>query len=343
MLGLIARGENRGLGLMCWEVYRHLQPDKVLVIDMGPRSPFQNHFDRFPYAQVVKLEDLDEGVMSGFLDGLDTLYTAETPYNYGLYDLAREKGVRTICHAMFEFYRHLAEPDLPRPDEVWAPSTWHLDAFGPGVPHVAVPVDRERCAFRLRTEAKTFLHIAGHRAMADRNGTQILLDALPLVQESVKVIIATQSPIARARRTARKVELELIHADRENYWSIYDLADVLVAPRRYGGLSLPIQEAMSCGLPIISLDVKPQNGFLPEQGLIPAKQQRRLAVQPGEITCYTADDPADLAAKIDELARTPVLVELLSGASNVEAAKLSWRVWEKRYRERLNHPVSVGL
>jgi hypothetical protein len=35
--------------------------------------------------------------------------------------------------------------------------------------------------------------------------------------------------------------------ERTDYWAVYDDVSLLLLPRRYGGLCLPMQEAAACG------------------------------------------------------------------------------------------------
>lgn len=43
----------------------------------------------------------------------------------------------------------------------------------------------------------------------------------------------------------------------EDYWRLYDGMEVLILPRRYGGLSLKVQEALGAGMVVVMSDVSP--------------------------------------------------------------------------------------
>ena len=331
-LGLIVRLDNRGLGTQSWELYRHLRPDKTLAIEMGQWSPYvKSHPERFPDARIAAYDGmgghLPDDAVDWILSDVDVLLTAETPYDHRIYTLARERGVRTVCQPNPEFWRPTLDPNLPLPDLCANPSRWREDVM-PGI-HLPHPVDRERLPFRLRTEAKRFLHIHGHIASNDRHGTELILEALTYCRTRPDVMIRAQSRLASiTRRMVRTLQrrnfpLHLLTTDLDDYWDLYEGFDVLLAPRRYGGLSLPTQEAASAGLAIVATAREPERFALPPEGLVPLASTR-MHRYPGGDTPIDSCDPKDLAAKIDELVETPALVERLSRASDAYADSISW-------------------
>src|SRR5690606_1244806 len=84
-LGVIARMEPRGLGNQTYEVCRHLDPERVLLIDVGRDDRFEKHPERFDRWDVTVAPwigaRLDESTVRRWLSGLDVVYTAETPYD----------------------------------------------------------------------------------------------------------------------------------------------------------------------------------------------------------------------------------------------------------------------
>lgn len=332
-LGLIVRLDNRGLGTQTWELYRHLEPERVLAVSMGPWSPsVEEHRERFPDARVTSYDGqgghLPMADIEWLLGGSDVVLTAETPYDHRVYDLARQRGVRTVCQPNPEFWRPTLDPNLPLPDLCANPSRWRESAM-PGV-HLPHPVDRERLPFRLRTEAKRFLHVHGHAASNDRQGTELILEALTYCRTTPDLTIRTQTKLGSlAGRMARVVErrgrarVHLLRGDPPDYWDLYEGYDVLLAPRRYGGLSLPMQEAASAGLVVLAADREPERFDLPAECLIPLAETRSHRYPGGDILIESAD-PKVLAERIDELVETPALVERLSQVSDVYAESISW-------------------
>ena len=318
---MIARSTNRGLGIQTWEVYRHLEPERTLVID-HPNDPYDRHPERFPDARTVRMAELDEDAMAWLCDGVDVIYSAETFYSDLVPERARELGARTVMHGNFEFLRWIAHPDLVRPDAFWAPSTWQLARWPEDTRLMLMPVASDRFTPRERTGARRFLHLAGHPAMADRAGTRMVLRALRYVREKVEIIIRSQQPLRRPGASPN-VTVRMEIGDRGEYWEPYDEADVLLFMRRFGGLSLPLNEGLAAGLAIIAMDVEPQAEFLHHSGLIPARAVRHLRTAGGVIPTYDAL-PRALASKIDQLARGPELVQKMSQHSLAYAHRISW-------------------
>lgn len=337
---MIARADNRGLGVQSWEFHRHMKPEATLVIDMGRLSPYANFPERYAGSEVRvapfdgdRLEDAD---MQWLLERSDVIYTAETPYDYRLLDLARERGVRTVIQPNHEFFRWNREPDLPRPDLFIAPSLWHYDEWPEPKIYLPFPVARDRLPYRPRTEARRFLHVRGHPAMQDRNGTRLLMQALPYVRRPIELTVTTQARMGSMHNRARprNVRMMIDSRDVPNYWSLYDGFDVLVLPRRFGGQSLPMNEALSAGMPVLMLDTPPQSRILPAKCLIPARNARPIACQPGFVDCCDAD-PHAVAERIDALAGDPALVASMSAWADAYAESISWDRLGPRYRSLL--------
>jgi hypothetical protein len=341
--GLIARADNRGLGVLLWEAYRHLEPDRTLVVrEPGAEAKgFTPHLDRYPGGTVVTVDPatgrLPEEVVRPWLRGLDVVYTAETPYDFRLYEWCRELRVRTVCHAMPEFWRHELERGLPRPDVAWLPTTWRAGLI-PDARLVPVPVALDRLATRVRREP-VFLHPVGHRTAADRAGTTSVARALRLVHAPCRVVVATQDPEAsRFRGLARGVDVEVRTGGVEHWWDSYDEASVLLHPRRFGGLSLPANEAAGAGLALVLPDVEPNRETWP--GLyVPARPHGTLRAPGGEVTVYDTNAPA-LARAIDRLASSPDAVADLSAASLAWAQEHSWEALLPVYLDELDRACS---
>ena len=336
-VAMIGRAENRGLGIQTWEFFRHVRPAKTLLLTLGDLAGgFEAHVARYSEdlqaGQELRVEEWHGGEVSDaaiawLLGDVDVLYTAETPYDYRILEHARAQRVASIVQPNYEFCRWNTE-DLPRPDLFAVPSSWHFeDVPGPKV-HLPFPVDRDRCAFQLRTRARRFLHVGGRRAHLDRNGTRLVLQAVRHVRaRNVEVLVRTQDRVSNARGARVR------HEDAPDYWRLYDGADVLIAPRRYGGQSLPMNEALSCGLPVISLDVEPQRQFLPPASLVPVTRRghvRTIPTQGGPVEFYEPD-PRAIARKIEELAANDSEVQRLSEAADNFAASISWEALLPRY------------
>ena len=378
-LGLIARGDNRGLGQQTWMYHRNLAPAKTMVVDCPSAKPLPLRMERFPDAQIVKGIPTRND-LARFLDGVDVVLTAECAYNDNLYTMAERRGVKTVLALNYEFMTGREHPSL------WAaPSLWHYDDIPSPKVHLPVPVELDRFRYtqgrggsrsdagklgaagspfapaptceggvsqtragcsrpHLGTGAPPphFLHLIGRPAVVkgvERQGTVDLLKALQYVREDITVTIRCQEPgyvnslIGQHRiRTPKNVVLRVDSGDVENYWDCYTEGDVMVLPRRWGGLSLPTNEAIAAGMPCLMPDISPNNTWLPDSWLFPAVKAGEF--QAKQAVTFYRTDPVVLAAKLDEYAR----LQPSSWVGDVQRLQheLSWQTLKPRYEEVLN-------
>lgn len=335
-LGLIARQDNTGVGLQTWELFRHLDPYTTVALTMGD---VEGHVHRreFPERYPGSVPATYSGTYGSGrirpycetlseLKKCDVVLTVETPYDHMMVEDLQSAGVKVVVVANREFLEWIVNEKLPRPDLFISPSSWCLDQWPENTVFLPHPVDRKRLPFRARRHAERFLHLAA-RAFRDRAGTEIVSFAAGMFKGDVTV--RTQDPLIKKFRHV-KYEVK----DIDNYWDVYDGMDVLVAPRRYGGQSLPVNEALSLGMPVIALDREPERSMLPKESLIPATMIRMLKVSGGEVPLYNAK-PALLAQRMREFQDNPRLVRSLSLDADERAQAISWSVLKPRWEEVL--------
>lgn len=339
-LGLLARAERRGLGHMTREFYEHMHPDRTLVVlPIGVKARgLTSHLGWYPEAAVVRYDGaLDEQVVRPWLAGLDALYSAETLYDWRLADWAREAGVRTVCHIMPEYFRHSGPKPPPAPDVWWTPTRWRLSFLPTSTRVVPVPIATERFAplneSLNHSSPLRWLHTAGARAAADRNGTRVVLSSLQHLVRAHEIRIRAQDEYIARARVGPKVRVEVHTAETENYWELYDDVSALVLPRRYAGLSLPALEGMGAGLALVMPDVEPQASEWPIIGL-PAVSRGTIQTGAGPIPLAEVA-PRKLAARMDWLADHPDEVVSAQKRSRAFAAEHSWHELEPVIRGEL--------
>ena len=335
-VGLLARSEDRGLGLQSWEFFRHMHPDRTLHVDMGELARgFPSHPERFPGATNVRFEggQFDRTTIRNWLDGLDVVVSCETFYDWRMVDWARDMGVATVCQVNPEFYKHDIER-ASHPTAWWAPSPWLIDRLPDTTRLVPVPVAAERFPMTIpeRTDRLRVLHIAGHRAANDRNGTLQLLTALRAVSEPMLVRLLSQDSRLPRNRPRHGVEVVNEAGGRENYWDLYDDADVLVLPRRYGGLCLPVQEAMASGLAVVMTDCPPNDWWPTIRTRAPIRGTMNTGL--GKLPMHAAE-PRDLARMLSRLAAEPEFVTDYQARSLGWAETHSWDALRPLYETEL--------
>jgi len=321
-IGIIGRADNTGLGIETWEFCRHFPEAKTLIVEfesLYPGPTYKIYPARFNNPVIVTEQPNDYEIRA-FLEGLDVLFTIETPYNRRTYQIAREMGVKTILRVNFEWLYDY------HPDLFLVPSLYRYQDIPEPKLYLPFPVNRQVLPFKLRTKAKKFIHIAGNcKAGYDRNGTELFLKAIPYIKSDIEIIIKSQVPIAGIKDKRTRVDVK----NYENYWDIWEDADVLVSPRRYAGQSLPLNEAMSRGLAIIMTDMEPQSQFLPKELSIKPKGFEPLMIS--RKIDMAVIDPKDIAKKIDEIANQDI--RDYSKMSNRIAEAWSWESLKPKYEQ----------
>ncbi len=326
-IGLIARADNTGLGIQSKEFFDHI-PCKALVIDSSLLAPSQAdilepHMDRYPGQQVYQLMPghpmtggIPEHIIREFIKDIDILFAMETPYDYNIFGICREQNVRTILQLNYEFLDYPSHYHCP--DLFAAPSTWHYDDI-PGLKtHLPVPVNityEKPLVKRFK-----FIHCAGRPAIYDRNGTAIFLESLNYVTNKIQVDLISQVPLSFGTPRFPNVKMRMFFGDSDNYHEKYT-GGVLVLPRKYGGLCLPMQEAIAAHMPVITTDVPPNNVWLPKQWLVPAVQKGCFRAK--QLVELYETDPVRLAKKIDEFCDDTFYYAAVLNASNMKYA-MSW-------------------
>lgn len=281
-LGIVARASNTGLGVQTFEMVEHLKPAKTLVVDCTMQRPVSVHLDRFPGATIVNRFPTDVDYCDWLLE-LDAVLTCETAYNQRMYLHARNMGVRTVLQLNFELFDWAADRNhlLPKPDVFAAPSLWRYEEIPDPKVFLPVPIATERFTVNDNPEARRFLHIVGRPAVHDRNGTRDLLQALRYITEEITVTIKCQDAAYVADMLCNvtvpgNIDLVVDTADVRDYWDLYTGHDVLVMPRRFGGLCLPVNEALGAGMPVVMPNISPNNKWLPSDWLVEAEQTDRF-------------------------------------------------------------------
>lgn len=314
-----ARAINTGLGTQSSEFFNALNPDATVVIDLSHLDKKRYYPDRFKGKNVTTIKGIptdkqvDEWLKQN--KDLDCIFCMETPYNYHLFKQAKKLGIKTILQYNYEFLDYLNNATLEFPTVLLAPTLWNIEKVYDKyhgkclVDFLPVPVNTDRIQRRQVKKIKTFVHIAGYDLYEDRNGTRSLLEAIPLVKSDCKFIIYAQKNMP----TINDPRVKVLATDLDNYEDLYKQGDCLLYPRRYGGLSLPRNEAMAAGMVVAMPRISPNWGQFDPQTLLPVKDVTYIAMRGGTVMCAQFD-PVELARKIDGLAGLPgvKVVEIVS-------------------------------
>lgn len=341
-IGLIARADNGGLGNLTWEFALHMRPAKILIKNLDAEDT-QNRGGYFPdrYSGDAAAEcrvstgyETSDEEFEWLCDGVDVVYTAEVDYGVNLWKIAAAAKTATILHAMPELFRATTNAA-----HVWVPTNWEMHRVKKaGVVPVPVNLDRFQAhRDRPANEVPIFYHTTAP-AMADRNGTIDLIAALPHIKVECKIIFAGKMPREVPARVGA-VTTEVIDQPVDVYWDAHPIeADVLVLPRRYAGLSMPMQEAMAGRRLVVAPNISPQDKWPGIAHVKKVSVLQRMRMSGGTFNVYKTD-PRALADTLTLLASGSVaadgrpVTEALSDRALQRAKDLSWGVWTDRYRQ----------
>ena len=315
----IVRADCGGLGALSRSFSDYLAFHRT--VSLSHRAG-EHHPHWFPNNRVAE-DGLTVELMAWLCEGADVLLSFETWYGELAPRVARQMGVRTALMPMYECCP-LAGAGLEDTDLAICPSLLDLREMDrtPGLAgarrvFLPVPFDVERIAFRRRRRARVFLHSMGHGGTAGRNGTRQVIEAWRYVKSNARLVVRHQSPLPIAPPQDDRITFLSAAAAgaMENYWDLWSEGDVLLHPHRWDGLSLPIQEALAAGMPVMtthywpfcdagdrdeSVEAEQPAGWLPpssQQMSIAAAATTRLRIC-REIIAYETT-PRTIAAAVD--------------------------------------------
>lgn len=315
-LGIIARADKTGLGNQTRNLARMLNPAKIMIIDSTAFNKNQQYFETYKdYASFIINGFPSSTQVQYFLRGLDAVLTCELFYNNDFISLANARGVRTYNQFNYEFLDNLVNPRLLVPTKFLSPSKWMLEdmqqRFPNRVEYLPPPINHNDFAEvkhvnLSRSGRPRFLHVVGRQAVNDRNGTIDLLESLKYTKEDFELVlkVQTSSPVLEQYKSD-KVTLD--YSSPLNEVDLYRNFDALIFPRRYAGLSLPMNEALMSGLPVIMTDIEPNNLVLPKEWLAESQYMGTFTTRT-DIPYYSAKKEL-LAQKIDWLCQTNLTKE----------------------------------
>lgn len=333
-VGSLGYATEQGLGHLLRDFHRHGVVDSVFVLE-HPHYPNKGA-EWYPGAPRTPLRRPDKAAVWEWAGRQDVLLFFETPFLWDVLLFARQRGVGTALVVMHEWFpeRPPAEPDL-----YLCPSLLDKDYFPQGT---FLPVPAPAGTWKLRTEARRYLHNAGHVGHGEHKGTRQLLQAMKYVKSDLRLTVRCQNArqlekLAWESGAAGDPRLELV--DRSvPYEGLFADHDVYVAPEKWNGLSLPLQEAHAAGLLVMTTERYPATTWLPNEPMITPYSARKARVAPGYLEVdESVLRPEDIAAEMDEWFGKDITAYSERGRRWVE--ENSWAVLGPKYREALERIV----
>ena len=304
--GLFGKDNDKGLGTLTREYIEYLSPDKVYIMED----------DRTLHSISGAVYRRDLSALPDFLDTLDVVVLLETPHQ-AVIRQARQRGIRSIVKVNYEF---LPAELHNKPDLFLCSSSLNY-----GQVHyenkilIPDPVDTSRFRYKQRRKVRTVLHNAGTLGIGGANGTMELLEAMKYTTTPIHLIVNSQVPIPEARNTTVRVKSYEDNAD------MFSEGEVFVSPQKFRATSLPTQEAMASGMPVLATDIQPFNEFC--QFLFPSSgSTKEFLSRPIDVAII---DPKVLAKALDNLYGKDV--SEASKKARRYAQSISWRALQKEY------------
>lgn len=306
-LGIIVRMDKTGLGNQTRLLTQMLKPDYLMIIDSGNHFKTKQFNEWYTSFNSITTKDLIPTLNEyrEFLENVDAFITCETPYNWRIMTEANQQMKQSYIQYNYEFLDHIANKSLPLPTKFLAPSYWNtdkvVDKFGSRVMYLPPPINvqefkHNRLLNFNRSGVKRFLHVVGKQAIHDRNGTEAVLEALTYTKANFELVIKSQHQLDYSINDSR-VTIDTSNSD--DFTELYKDFDAVIIPRRYGGLCLPMNEALASGLPVIMSNISPNNKVLPKKWLVSATKTDEFMTRT-MIDIYTTNAKS-LAKKIDWL------------------------------------------
>ena len=318
-VGSVVLATDQGLGVLAKQFYDNGMFDKVLIKQHHAKT---THLEWYP--GVPMFSSYMRHAVRTFLTGLDVVVFFETPFWTEIVADCKRMGIKTVMVPMYEWTPEVVPYTF---DRYICPSLLDVEyckklPWLQDVIHLTVPVNP--ATWKIRTRALRFLHNMGNGSVLGRPGTAELLESLQYLKSPIELTIRTQNENFRLSyneaSTPAKVTWE---GGTKPYDTLFDEYDVLIAPERFNGLSLPLQEARAAGLFVLTTDRYPTNIWLPKAGMIPVEKFELAQVRPGYNQFAIATvDPKAIAAKIDEIYDTDITEYSLSGYD--WASRNSW-------------------
>lgn len=329
-IGTLCFATERGLGYLAKSFYNNGIVTHPATLQHGSIPNLPQWYSDNPNHIHITTQPWLSDRLKGLISNVSMMLFFETPFDWNIIDYCRTVGVKTALITMYECTpEHIPyEPDL-----YICPSLLDLEFF-PREKSVFIPVPVDE-PWELRTKAINFVHNSGYIGLRGRSGTQELIDAIQYVKSPAKITIRSQnkSIIDMAYRAGVVANSNVtVEHGIFPYESLRTGMDVCIAPEKFNGLSLPLQECFASGMLVMTTNRFPANTWLPHAPMIPCRGTTRQRVN-GRMKVFDESiiDPKDIAATIDKCYGQDI--ESYSLLGKHYADNNSWEVLTPIYRQ----------
>lgn len=254
---VVAHNDDTGFGRMAADMRRVLGLGGQIVL------PSERLVDR-PLGQADRLLRCDDpaACVEAVLAGWDGILFFERPaWHPQLLEIARARGVRTVCVPMWEWFQGRARQwqgcDLfvcpsDFSERVVRSYGWRNTCVLPWT------LDIGRFpARRIVGPARLFVHNAGLVDHNDRKGTRDTIEAFMRVKNpALRLLVRMQKEVPLPRHDNR-VEVQV--GNLGDPAQLYATGDCAIQPSKMEGIGFMVIEPVASGLPVITLDYPPMS------------------------------------------------------------------------------------
>jgi glycosyltransferase involved in cell wall biosynthesis len=343
-LGIIAYANNSGLGVVAASFRKHLPLDSQFII----RHPIKGTYDidiPHTFGDIEATEDQ----LNEYLDMCkpEVVIILETPFNFNFFKILYDRGIRVILVPMIDSIA--AEKFIPY--EKYIDLVINFTKVGQKIyterwagggingAHIPYPIDTEYfCPLGEKIEY-TFAHNEGFGGAGFRKSTDLVFTTFQQLSHKYKDITMLVNSQCGEQEHSQLRNVERVTIQRKDLPEAIDSyrnGKICVFPSRREGLGLPILEAMSCGLPVITTDAPPMNEWFPEDYPLLVKVQCQTDLPYGDVPMYTPS-AFDLMKKMEFAYNNPKLMEQIGETNRIIIQeKFSWTVLRDTYLEFLD-------
>lgn len=331
-VGSVGYATRQGLGYLMKSFYDAGVINEVMIY-RHPSGTSPSNMDWYPQGTPELTSRRFIGTEVGeFMSKIDVLLCFETPFDWEFAETCQRRGIKTVIMPMYEWFPQSPSHQF---DLFLNPSLLDQEYFPKGK-FIPVPVDDPQ--WSLRRTAKRYLHNAGNIGCRGHKGTLELLKAMPFVKSPIELTVRAQygrglqSLIDQtgADKDSR-ITFVTNEIPREDLFKDYD---VYVAPEKFNGLSLPLQEAFAAGLMVMTTNRFPANTWLPIDPLIHYGMTQKSQVARGYLEFYECIvDPRKIAHTIDFWYDCDIETYSLDGQQY--GRNNSWEALKPRYMKAL--------
>lgn len=301
-IGMVAYACCQGLGYLAKSFYDAGIIDEVIMVHHGsPQRP------TYPEWYNYRAIDVQRGFagnprVHALLSKIDVILFFETPFDWNLPKVCKEHNVKTIMVPMYEWF---PKDQMGTFDGYLCPSLLDVDYFK-GRPHTLFEPPVDPSTWRLRTTAREFLHNAGNIGHRNHKGTLELLQAVKYLKSNLSLTVRCQDTRSFQRLLSGEPGVEndphlTLELGEIPYKTLFTDHDVYVAPEKFNGLSLPLQEAHAAGMLVMASNRYPNYCWLPTNPLIPVKETKQAEIG-GSYLAFEESiiDPQAIAKVMDD-------------------------------------------